>query len=108
MASTSAPCPGVAAQGGLPGTPRGLQGARSGCREVPWAPFTAATGQKCRGALFPFLLQEFLGIPALLCPLLKGNSGQTPVPPPGLANREQKSLSQPSPGEGVHRLRFHP
>lgn len=73
---------------------------------APVAPFTAATEQNCRGGLFPFLLQDFPEIPALVCPLLKGNSGQAPVPLPGLAHRVQKS--QPSPGEGVHGLCFHP
>lgn len=96
-------CPGAAAQVELPGATPGLRGARSGCQQVPWVLFT--TQQNCRAGLFPFLLQEFPGIPALLCPLLKGNSGKTPVPLPGLALRVQKSLSLPSPGEGVC---FHP
>lgn len=72
LACTSAPCPGVAAQVELPGATHGLPG---------------GPVQNCKGGLFLFLLQEFPGIPALLCPLLKGNSGQTPVPIPGLAHR---------------------
>lgn len=93
--------PGVTAQVELPGTNRGLQGGRARVPERPGGlPSQLPQHQQCRERALPSLLREFPGISAPVCPLLKENSGQTPVPLPGLACGGEKILSHPVPGGG--------
>lgn len=93
-------CPGVVPQ--LPGTSRGCWGSR------PWVPeglnglrAQLPQRQRCRERVFPSLLRDFPGISAPVRRLSKGNSRQTPVPLPALAERGKKSCPSPFPGRGV-------